>query len=75
MSLCLELEAMLLVSGAVDLPERPPPGSRREEEESEDEDDDATSRMRSNVTRTNAKTHKNIRSSKDDPDSDFEFDL
>ncbi len=72
---CSELEAMLLMSGAVDPPERPPPGNRRGGDESENEDDDAASRMRSNVTRTNARTQKNIRSSREDPDSDFEFDL
>jgi len=71
-----ELEAMLIMSGAIDPPERPPPGSRRDnDDESEDEDDDVSSRMRSKVTRTNARTDKNIRSSRNDSDSDFEFDI
>ncbi|KAF9452310.1 thioredoxin-like protein [Macrolepiota fuliginosa MF-IS2] len=71
-----ELEAMLIMSGTIDPPERPPPGSRRDSDgESGDEDDDASSRMRSKVTRTNARTDKNIRSSGNDSDSDFEFDI
>lgn len=67
---------MFIMSGAVDPPERPPPGGRRgDDSESEDEDDDVSSRMRSKVTKTNARTEKNIRSSRNDPDSDFEFDI
>ncbi|EKM83064.1 hypothetical protein AGABI1DRAFT_111587 [Agaricus bisporus var. burnettii JB137-S8] len=71
-----ELEAMLIMTGAVDSPDRPLTGDRRgDDDDSEGEDDDISSRMRSKVTRTNARTAKNIRSSKDDSDSDFEFDM
>lgn len=71
-----ELEAMLIMTGAVDPPDRPLTGDRRgDDDDSEGEDDDISSRMRSKVTRTNARTAKNIRSSKDDSDSDFEFDM
>jgi len=75
-----ELEAILLVTGALDLPDRP--GTRRKDDDEEDDledlDDDPSSRMRSAATSTNARPPKNIRSSqtkKDDSDSDFEFDM
>ncbi|KXN82616.1 Phosducin-like protein 3 [Leucoagaricus sp. SymC.cos] len=71
-----ELEAMLIMSTAIDSPGRQPPGNRRNrDDESEDEDDEESSRMRSKVTRTNTSTQKNVRSSRDDSDSDFEFDI
>ncbi|KAF5358534.1 hypothetical protein D9756_001948 [Leucocoprinus leucothites] len=71
-----ELEAMLIMSSAIDPPEKPPPGSRRRDsDESEDEGEDASSRMRSKVASTNARAQKNVRSSRDDSDSEFEFDI
>ncbi|KAF8162826.1 thioredoxin-like protein [Crassisporium funariophilum] len=75
-----ELEAILLVTGALDLPDRPGPAERKVDGDSdEDEDDgDPSSRMRSAATSTNARPPKNIRSSQmkgNDSDSDFEFDM
>ena len=82
-----ELEAILLVTGALDLPETflqaSEYGGRRVEEDGDrddgdDDDDDPSSRMRSAVTSTNARPRKNIRSSqknKNDSDSEFEFDM
>jgi hypothetical protein len=73
-----ELEALLIMANAIDLPERPPPGRRRlndTDSNSEDDlsDDDHSSRMFSAVK---AKSPKNIRSRKaDDDDEEFEFDL
>ncbi|KAJ3566675.1 hypothetical protein NP233_g6849 [Leucocoprinus birnbaumii] len=71
----VELEAMLIMSGAVDPPEKPPPGTRRADDESEDEDENISSGLRPTLASSNARTQKNIRSSKDDYDSDFEFDI
>lgn len=80
-----ELEAILLVTGALDLPEAfSGYGGHRVEEDDDDDDrdddddDDPSSRMRSAVTSTNARHPKNIRSSqknKNDSDSEFEFDM
>ncbi|KAF8810067.1 thioredoxin-like protein [Phlegmacium glaucopus] len=78
-----ELEAILLVTGALDLPEtfgRASEYDGRREEDCDDDDDDGdpSSRMRSAVTSTNARPLKNIRSSqrnKNDSDSEFEFDM
>jgi len=80
-----ELEAILLVTGALDLPETfSGYGGHRVEEDGDDDggddddDDDPSSRMRSAVTSTNARPLKNIRSSqknKNDSDSEFEFDM
>ncbi|KAF7978724.1 hypothetical protein HWV62_45015 [Athelia sp. TMB] len=75
-----ELEALLMVSGAVDLPERRQPGEAQHDDEgSDDEDDhDPSSRMRSAATSTNARAPKNVRGPPkkgDDSDSDFEFDM
>lgn len=76
-----ELEAILLVTGALHMPERRQPEKRREDDddESEDEGDDPSSHMRSRGTSANGKLQKNIRSSTkgkdDDSDSDFDFDL
>jgi hypothetical protein len=76
-----ELEAILLVTGALDLPDRPGPSEKKNDDEDEDdledEDDDPSSRM-SAATSTNARHQKNIRSSQkkgNDSDSDFEFDM
>ena len=83
-----ELEAILLVTGALDLPEKfSGYGGHRVEkdgnddgdnDDDDDDDDDPSSRMRSAVTSTNARHPKNIRSSqknKNDSDSEFEFDM
>ncbi|KAK0458513.1 thioredoxin-like protein [Desarmillaria tabescens] len=75
-----ELEAILLMTGAVDLPDVPPTEQRRGDDDSDDDDSedrrDPSARMRSAATSTNGRTQKNIRRSGDDgDDSDFEFDL
>jgi len=76
-----ELEAVLLVTGALDIPDRPPPkrNSAGDEDEVSSEDERLSNRMRSAVKTTNTRHQKNVRSSgrkKDDDDgSDFEFDL
>ncbi|KAG2758031.1 thioredoxin-like protein [Suillus brevipes Sb2] len=73
-----QLEALLILCGALDLPSGPL-GERRapDADDSEEEDDDTSSRMRSAATSTNARAPKNIRaqSKKDDSDSEFEFDM
>jgi len=67
----IELEAILLVTGALDFPDRPGPNINQG-----DEDDDPSSRMRSAATSTNFRPQKNIRQQKaNDSDSDFEFDM
>ena len=73
-----ELEAILLVTGALHISERPPPPSRRDDDsEDDDDDDDPSLRMRSAPTSTNGKAKKNIRNRAkgDNSDSDFDFDL
>lgn len=70
-----------MVTGALHVPERRPPGDRRrgdDSDESDDESDDPSSRMGSAATSINARSQKNIRNSTkkgDDSDSDFDFDL
>lgn len=78
-----ELEALLIVAGAIIVPEknrRSSPsrggGSSDEDGDSEEEerDRDPSSRMRSAATSTNARTMKNIRrTEKEDSDSDFDL--
>lgn len=71
-----ELEAMLMMSSAIDHPDKMPSSSHRQGEEgSEDDHDDVPSRLRPRVISTNAYTQKNIRSSGDDSGSEFEFDI
>ncbi|KAI0324688.1 thioredoxin-like protein [Cubamyces sp. BRFM 1775] len=74
-----ELEAVLILAGAIIPQQRRPPGSDRDSDSDgsdlEDIDDDPSSSMRSAATSTNAKAPKNLRSKKDDSDSDFEFDI
>ncbi|KAF8061656.1 thioredoxin-like protein [Lyophyllum atratum] len=76
-----ELEAILLMTAALHMPERRRPEDRRndDDDESEDEGHDPSSRMRSAAASTNGKAQKNVRSSAkgkgDDSDSDFDFDL
>lgn len=79
-SLPTELEAILLVTEALDLPDRPGPAPKRSDEDDddlEDEDDDPSSRMRSAATSTNSRPPRNIRQApkKNDSDSEFEFDM
>jgi len=57
---------VLIISKAIDSPDKVPSSSHRGEEESEDDHDDA---------RVNTRMEKNIRSSGDDSDSEFEFDI
>lgn len=71
----LELEAVLILAGAI-IPERRNP-EKKHHSDSEDEDEsdnDRSSRMRSAATRTNGRTAKNIRGKKQE-DSDSDFDL
>ncbi|KAJ3762620.1 thioredoxin-like protein [Lentinula raphanica] len=73
-----ELEALLLVTGALHPPERRAPEDRREEGSSDEEDEedlDRSSRMRSAATSVNGRTKKNVRGKEKDSDSDFDFDL
>ncbi|KAH7914065.1 thioredoxin-like protein [Hygrophoropsis aurantiaca] len=75
-----ELEAILILCDAIDLPEHGRARDSREREDlssDEEEDDDPSSRMRSAATSTNARAPKNIRVSakKKSDDSDFEFDM
>jgi len=76
-----ELEALLMVSGAIDLPERRRPGEApdRDDDRSDDEEeDDEYPKMRSAATASNARAPKNVRGpakKADDSDSDFEFDM
>jgi len=74
-----ELEAILLVTGALDLPDKPGPDINKGDEDEdnlEDEDGDLSSRMRSAATFTNSRSQRNIRQKRDnDSDSDFEFDM
>ncbi|KAI0781419.1 thioredoxin-like protein [Trametes elegans] len=73
-----ELEAVLILAGAIIPQQRILPGSERDSDDdtsdTDDLDDDPASRMRSAATSTNARAPKNIRG-KEDSDSDFEFDL
>ncbi|KAH7890032.1 thioredoxin-like protein [Phlebopus sp. FC_14] len=75
-----ELEAILMLCGAVDPPENSSGGSNESwsrDDNSSDEDDDYP-RTRSSVTSTNGRTGKNIRGPQkngDGSDSDFEFDM
>ncbi|KAF8558498.1 GTPase inhibitor [Imleria badia] len=76
-----ELEAILMLCGAIDPPEHPVRSDRTdssdEDDDDDDDDDDPSSHMRSAATRTNAQAAKNIRGPprKDDSDSEFEFDM
>lgn len=73
-----EIEAILLVTGAIHPPERPRPEDRRkDDDESEDEGYDPPPPSRSVATFTNGKPTKNVRNKGKggDSDSDFEFDL
>ncbi|PCH38588.1 thioredoxin-like protein [Wolfiporia cocos MD-104 SS10] len=75
-----ELEAILILAGAIVPQVRPPTKEERDQrrgssdDEDDDTDDEPSSRMRSAGTRTNGRTS-NIRGSKKDDDSDSDFDL
>lgn len=74
-----ELEAILLLYGAIE-PSKHEDRSHRRDGGSDDEDDedDPSARMRSATTSTNARPTRNIRQSAakgNDSDSDFEFDM
>lgn len=71
-----ELEAVLILAGAIVPQQMAPTQSRRRDEsddEDEDSDDEPSSRMRSAGTRTNRSTGKNIRKKEEDSDSDFDL--
>ncbi|KZT74164.1 thioredoxin-like protein [Daedalea quercina L-15889] len=71
-----ELEAVLLLAGAItpqEIPKRDRDRDRDSDDEDEESDDDASSRMRSAGTRTNRTTSKNIRQKEEDSDSDFDL--
>lgn len=77
-----ELEAILLVTGALDIPEVSRTAERRaddDDDSAEEEDCDPSSRMRSATTATNGRSKRNIRGPEkkkgNDSDSDFDFDL
>ena len=76
---CVELEAVLILGGAIIPRVRRQPDEDRDGSDGsdiDDDDDDPSSRMPSASTRTNAAAPKNLRGKKeDDSDSDFEFDL
>lgn len=75
----LELEAILAMTDAIHVPERPrtQDGYTNDDHDSEDDEDDPSSRMRSSATSTNGQPNKNIRDRDkgNDSDSDFDFDL
>ncbi|TBU24822.1 thioredoxin-like protein [Dichomitus squalens] len=76
-----ELEAVLILAGAIIPQQRLPPDADKDGNDSDSDlddldDDDPSSRMRSASTSVNAKAPKNLRGKKgDESDSDFEFDL
>ncbi|KAH8100188.1 thioredoxin-like protein [Cristinia sonorae] len=74
-----ELEAVLILAGAIIPEQLPPTRSQKEDRDSDDEfdesDDEASSRMRSAATKTNSRTAKNVRGKKQEDDSDSDFDL
>ncbi|OJA21535.1 hypothetical protein AZE42_01795 [Rhizopogon vesiculosus] len=74
-----QLEALLLLCGALDPPLHGPLGEQRShsDENSGEDDDDPPPCMRSAAASTNARAPKNIRGQKkkDDSDSEFEFDM
>ncbi|TCD70594.1 hypothetical protein EIP91_002624 [Steccherinum ochraceum] len=73
-----ELEAVLILAGAIIPQQQPPSRSQKDSDDEEDDesDDEPSSRMRSAATRTNGRSAKNIRNSKkDEDDSDSDFDL
>ncbi|KAH9912083.1 thioredoxin-like protein [Amylocystis lapponica] len=71
-----ELEAVLILAGAIVPERRQMPKQGRRDSSDEDESDDEPSPRRSAATRTNGRSAKNIRGpAKKDSDSDSDFDL
>lgn len=70
-----ELEALLIVTGALHPPERRAPEDRQKESSSDEEDLDSSSHVRSTATSTNGRKKKNVRGKDNDSDSEFDFDL
>ena len=75
-----ELEALLILAGAISLPDRLPPRGEGSWRDEDTHSDDEESRLqRSFATSTNGAAPKNIRSSntshKDDSGDDSDFDL
>ncbi|TCD65814.1 hypothetical protein EIP91_002164 [Steccherinum ochraceum] len=72
-----ELEAILILAGAIIPQQQPPTRSQKgsSDEEDEESDDEPSSRMRSAATRTNGRSAKNVRNSRDEDGSDSDFDL
>jgi len=69
-----ELEAVLILAGAIVPQQLPPKQSKaHDSEDEEDSDDEPSSRMRSAGTRTNRSHGKNIRGKEEDSDSDFDL--
>ena len=71
---CPELEAVLILGGAI-IPQPKPPKDEEDENSSDEDDLDDSPPERGASTMTNAKGPKNVRQSKEDDDSDFEFDI
>jgi hypothetical protein len=68
------MEAMLIMCGAVDVPEtRDPAAGRRRDDAGEDSDDSAAGRRP--VARAKGGKSKNLRQSKNADDSDSDFDM
>lgn len=69
-----ELEAVLILAGAI-VPQQlaPEQSRRRDDSDEEDSDDEPSSRMRSAGTRINRSTGKNIRKKEEDSGSDFDL--
>ncbi len=78
LSILTELEAVLILAGAIIPQPRPPRDEDADEDDDDlgDDEDDPSVRKSAAATLTNGTASKNIRgnSAKDD-DSDFEFDL
>lgn len=74
-----ELEALLLLCGAIEPLKHEGRNYRRDGgSDDEDDEDDPSAGMRSSTTSTNARPTKNLRQSAargNDSDSDFEFDM
>ncbi|KAL1694506.1 thioredoxin-like protein [Schizophyllum commune] len=70
-----ELEALLIVAGAIIPPKRLPKGNDSDVDSDSDESERGERRMKSAATSTNTRTQKNIRSTARDDDDDSDFDL
>lgn len=71
----VELEAILILAGAI-VPEQRMPANAQRKENSDDDESDDEPPSRSRATATNGRSAKNIRgSAKKDDDSDSDFDI